>query len=314
MERAVSTRAITTQSALREPGFLKQSALFFDRITVFELGTYLWELQSRARGGDYSASFQVTQMERLRARGIVDDPDPAFTAGMRASTEMLRRSLTLGRADASNSLGPDADLIPATLASYLSSGQEDSLGPLFEIWCRLYAAEYARSTNQDVVFVSSASRLHPLTGGPDRAVALVLRNLPVPDDATPWEAILEFREDEEARRKFRLLKAFLNRFVTEHAERPLREIEDDLLGRLTDYESHMRLHRLKIRRGVLQTIMMISAEIIDGITQKRMTKAVDAVFSVRNQDIQMLEAERSAPNRELAYLYSANERFPGGHR
>jgi hypothetical protein len=297
------------QSAIGDAGFLKQAALFFDRVTIFELGTHLWELQARARKGDYAASLQVRQLERLREHGIIDDPDPELTAGIRASTDLLLRTIAAGHGPSGDELGPHAELIPSSLAGYLSTGKEASLGPLFEIWCRLYAAEAAKSTSHDVVFVSGGSKLNPLTRGPDRVASLTLRSLPVPDDSTPWEAILAFRDDEEAGRKFLALKAFLNRYVAEQADLPPRQVEDDLLGRLADYEAHMRLHRLKVRRGVLQTILTISAEIIDGITQKRLTRAVDAVFAIRNHDVQMLEAERSAPNRELAYLFSAHERF-----
>ena len=45
----------------------------------------------------------------------------------------------------------------------------------------------------------------------DTAVRLTIREFPVPSDLTPWEAIIDFRNDEDARKKFWDLKDWMNK-------------------------------------------------------------------------------------------------------
>lgn len=71
----------------------------------------------------------------------------------------------------------------------------------------------------------------------------------------------------------------------------------------------MRFHRMKITAGFLETIVNAAAEGIENFAKLRFGALAKSVFFLRHRTIQLLEAERAAPGRELAYMISARETF-----
>lgn len=90
--------------------------------------------------------------------------------------------------------------------------------------------------------------------------------------------------------------------------RSVNEIEDELEGLLDDYAAHMRLHRMKYRRGTLRAIVTAIAEVAENLPRLRFKRAVEPLFDVFDRKIALTEAELNAPGREVAYLVHARER------
>ena len=131
--------------------------------------------------------------------------------------------------------------------------------------------------------------------------------MPVPDDSTPWEDIIQYRSDPESRTRFLRLKHWING-VLAHNRSP-RELHEEIQTMLAEYEDHMKLHRMKVRAGALETFITTSAEVLEGLARLRWSDSAKALFSVRRRRIQLLEAERQAPGRHLAYLAHVRNRF-----
>ena len=87
---------------------------------------------------------------------------------------------------------------------------------------------------------------------------VVLSRMPVPDDNTPWEAILDFRSDPDACGQYRRMKLWMNSLA--RGNLPLNEIEDSLDDLLYQHEQYMKLHKLKFRHGVLRTAFTMPLE------------------------------------------------------
>ena len=66
---------------------------------------------------------------------------------------------------------------------------------------------------------------------------------------------------------------------------------------------------MKTSYGTLEALLMIPAEMIEGMVQLKPTQTVKALFLFKKQRLQILEAEMNAFGRDLAYLVKVKEEF-----
>lgn len=145
---------------------------------------------------------------------------------------------------------------------------------------------------------------------PAAVVRVVLANIPEPAESTTWEALLEFRADPDAQSARRRLVRWMSKIASEKQSLP--EIRDEVESLLDAYREYMRIHRIKNTRGRLETVLVLTAEAIEGLLKLQLSRAVKALFDVKRFDAELLEAERTAPGRELAYIVKAETRFGSG--
>lgn len=142
-------------------------------------------------------------------------------------------------------------------------------------------------------------------------VSLVLSKLPTPDELTPWEAILDFRNDGDTREQLARLRRWSRkasqRLASESAH--IVELEDELDYLIESYRAHMQLHRLKISTSVIEVVVTFVAEVAENLLKARLKELAKGLFQVRQNRIALTEAELKAPGREIAYVVSASEHF-----
>jgi hypothetical protein len=141
----------------------------------------------------------------------------------------------------------------------------------------------------------------------EAVVETIVKNLPVPDEDTPLEAIVDFRSDPQSRHKYLRLRQWANEVA--NSDMTGKELEDKLEWLISDYEQHLRLHRMKYRRGVLETVVTIAADTLENTLKLRLGKLAKSLFSFREHRIALLEAEMKTPGREIAYIVAAREQF-----
>lgn len=144
--------------------------------------------------------------------------------------------------------------------------------------------------------------------GQDDVITLLIDNLPEPDcDSVSWEQLIDFKNEPETQK--RLL--FLRHWIIESCKKEVtyRELSQELEYQIGKYKEHIALQKLKLNYGVIETLLMIPAEMIEGILQQKPTQTVKALFTFKHQKIKFLENEAKAPGRDLAYLIKASETF-----
>ena len=146
----------------------------------------------------------------------------------------------------------------------------------------------------------------PSTGRAN-ALSIVFDAFPEPDEQTSWEQILEFKADPDTGRQVAALKRWLSKVGQQ--ELPPGELREEIEWLVQEYEAHMRLHRMKISAGNLETVVTTTAELLENIVKLKFGAIAKALFSFRQRNIQLLEAERQAPGRELIYLVRSRQRF-----
>lgn len=154
------------------------------------------------------------------------------------------------------------------------------------------------------------NRVFPIAELPrdkDSVLRIVLNVLPMPDDSTSWEQIMEFRNDPDSQNKFLDLRNWMREIA--RAELTPIEMEEKLEYLLSRYRRHMELHKMKIKAGTLETVLVTTGEILENVAHLDFGKAAKALFSVRHRKISLIEGELTSPGNELAYIMKAQENF-----
>ena len=138
-------------------------------------------------------------------------------------------------------------------------------------------------------------------------IKLVINALPVPSETTPWEHILEYRSDPDSRARFLDLRNWMSE-VAKGELQPI-EIEQKLEHLISTYERHLKLHRMKVNTGTLQTIVTTSAEVLGDLISFKWGKAAEALFAFKHRHVALMEAELNSPGSEIAYIVKTRERF-----
>lgn len=145
-------------------------------------------------------------------------------------------------------------------------------------------------------------------------IQVIIEELPVPHELTPWEHILEFRSDPDSRRKFLALR----NWVSEIARMELKpnEVKDKFESLIYEYRHHMRLHKMKTALESLKTIVIAEAGFVAGgwltglgALPGLAGMVVSPLYTIKQRQIALLEEEKKAPGKEIAYIAKAQETF-----
>ncbi|WP_207481775.1 hypothetical protein [Arenibaculum pallidiluteum] len=297
----------------------KQEALLFDEIVVFQTekdapevaGLKEFLIESGIARSLYGKRFVAPDPASVPVMDIIKDIRDASIVGenewgrmkdlldlVRNPVERATVTLCLMTVRASE---PVADLLPFMPRTSVTDG------------IRAAATVLKLDEGIDATCLLNKAPAATAGGDPDRRqriLEILLTKVPVPSDLTPWEQIIDFRKDEEARARFWGLKRWMNKMVRDSL--PLAEIEDEIDYLLHEYESHMKLHGMKCRTGVLRTLVSFPFEVAENVVKLKWKDIADIPFKVCDYEIALTEAEMKAPGRELSYLVEAKKAFPDG--
>jgi hypothetical protein len=180
-------------------------------------------------------------------------------------------------------------------------------------YARLVAMLYRERIDKDAIVMPSyisANQMHcEYSEGHkgEQTCLSVIAHLPVPGEDIPLDAILNFRADPEVIRRRRTLIDWQNDMEREGLTP--QHLADKLAHLLDDYTTYMKHQSKRFEMGVSETILKVSAEVLEGLFHLKPSKAVEAMFSFKKRKLDLMEAELKAPGREVAYIADAHERF-----
>jgi len=181
--------------------------------------------------------------------------------------------------------------------------------PYYDFVARLQAwilEHFENKIATPLLHYSSYQRKLPNTRKHDIA-QLVIRDLPLPDSSTEWEQIIEYRENPDNRKALLDLRRWIRRISTEDIS-PV-ECAQELEWLESEFQTHMRLHKLKADTGTLEVVVKAPLEILENLVNLKFSKIVDPLFAIKKRRISLMEAELNAPGREIAYLVKAKQSF-----
>lgn len=136
---------------------------------------------------------------------------------------------------------------------------------------------------------------------------VIINKLPLPDQTTPWENIIEYRDDADVKQSLLSLRRWMRKIAEQNL--PTHEIEEELEWLMNEFQTHMKFHKMKSNTEVTEAIIKAPLEILEDLVKLKFSKLPDPLFAIRKRQLSLLEAEINAPGRDIAYIIKTNERF-----
>ena len=138
-------------------------------------------------------------------------------------------------------------------------------------------------------------------------VTIALAALPIPDDQTSWEQIIEYRDDPVLQDKFLDLRHWMSEVARGDLTPP--EIEEKLEYLLSRYRRHLDIHKMKSNTTIFETVVVTTADVLGNLARFQWGKAAQGLFSFKHRKVDLLEGELKAEGSEVAYIMKARNLF-----
>jgi hypothetical protein len=302
------------------PGSLKQRLLFFDRIGVLGLEDTM-ALLSELNVGNLN-----NELDFLQTKDIVFDAGPYFTKYLEPyQTPWDNKHLLddLERLDDITKIAfLEEGLADRRRERTYAHSLEAHIAEFLEVkdaQRRSLARFCARSMQQidglesSAVFSEPSQRLDNMksvSGAPQpstNVIDVVLDKLPMPSEQTPWEAILDFKADEEAQGYLQGLKVWMADITRQKLT--ANEASEKLDWLVFQHKKHLEMHKLSCRWGTLGGTFVAAAEILEDLAKIKWGKAAGAIVSIFDKRVELMKAELSNPAKEVSYIVKAQEQF-----
>ena len=148
--------------------------------------------------------------------------------------------------------------------------------------------------------------------GNSQLLNTIFSQLPTLDpDNLNIDELIDFLKDEETQVKRRRMFSWQNDIEAkiEKGDIKIEYVPDMIAERLDTYIDHIKLSELKFKYGVFENLLMLSANIIAGLTLVGLPKAVKNLIQFKKRELELQEAEIKAPGRELAYIVHTHRQF-----
>ena len=291
---------------------LKREALFFDRLAVPGLNALITK-------GHVDGSL-AADLTWLMENGILWEPAVDYTSLGRAPivrpyppAMMMAFDVEANTCLWLNQRGYDAVILFGSRQAF-AERFPDELGPSAEEMLEVMA-QAARMMNSgqgsgamiinDRVFsIEEARRVQqgpPLLTG----IEIVVNQFPEPDEMTSWGQIEEFRADHDGRESLRKFRLWLQKCGREGLTGL--QVAEEMQDLLADYERYMQVHRMKTNVGLLESLVVGIPWILENLAKLRLGELAKLPFAAKHRRLAQLEAELSAPGREVAYVAKARD-------
>jgi hypothetical protein len=293
---------------------LKREALMFHRIALPFVNQILTDFRE-----ENSRTPQVlAELEWLMDKGVVFEPEDKTKDEKLLSSDEFKSYATLASkfvlpSDESQNTPAD-DLLQVDgnevkLSAEWQRRFSDNLA-ICGLNARYFSVQLRVLDNMDSYPVLSGliPAIQERNSSKDNVIQIVLNALPVPDDSTPWEQILEYRNDGDSYHKFLDLRNWMGEVA--RSELSPVEVEQKLDHLISQYQRHMNLHKMKTKPGVLQTIIVTPADFVENLIKFNWGKIARNLFTLKQRRIALLEGELNAPGSEVAYIIKSRDAFP----
>jgi len=175
--------------------------------------------------------------------------------------------------------------------------------------CRLYSSYQLdiESSNVYPLLDSQATFEQNTISKKFNVMNVLLNKFPVPNEDTPFEQILEFRQDADTQAKYYNLMNWINSVAT--GKEDLSEVEDNFLYLYHSYIAQYNLHKVKYSHSALEIIITGLGGLIENLCKIKFSEASKQIFSLFKEDVKLLEEEQKFIGREIAYIHKANKTF-----
>lgn len=201
-----------------------------------------------------------------------------------------------------------------TQASQISPDNEEKRNELFwkldeldtRLWCNV-----ANNTNEEVYVVPSLKDTNSFElkeTTKQKAYSIIHGLLPLPNENTPWEKILDFNNDNESKRKLSALKNWINDLPDDIRKD---ELNDKIYHLLNEYKESLRRHKISSSVSTFKTVVNSVPTVISEVLRLRFDKALDGFFQIAEQQVnfQKHDEKEKLKGNELAFIPLVEKKF-----
>lgn len=287
----------------------KQQALLFDSIGILRLAPLI-EAFDIVDADKKTFSNSLIELKWLIDKGIIFEP--VLPSG---KLETLLAT-TLGNSYATNYREVDNEIKKLIDKREKTSNIESEFSNLFapmvtkdSIVLRLLSATMDKNDNLPIITtLFETGYSYELTNAKKRdVIRVVLNKLPLPDNMTPWEKIIDYRDDPDNQKNLLGLRRWIRKISTKELSKA--EIEDEIEWQINEFQRHMKYHKIKANTETLEVLVKAPLEIIENLVKLKLSKLPEPFFAVQKRKLMLMEAEMNNPSKELAYIIKSREAF-----
>lgn len=141
----------------------------------------------------------------------------------------------------------------------------------------------------------------------NNVMEIILSKIPLPDESTSLEEVIDFKSDEETINRLRQLRLWINKMASNNLNSS--HLNEHLETLLYDYEKYMRLQKAKFNVGTIEFIVTTTAEVIENAVKLKLGSLAKSLFKLKYNKIALTEKEMKAPGRDIAFISTAKEKF-----
>jgi len=295
---------------------LKQQALLFDQIGIFKLSHFYETLE---KSSDFLMKFDlnfpnkaksiITELEWLNQIGIIFElsMDEEFKI---PQEDLAKITSTLKFEDASILFMKIIEI----QKSISANANEDTIKANFikeQYFTILRLMSIIMEITKGVTAVTTFPYIEYTRELPNFQKAsvaqIIINKLPLPNNETPWEKIIDYRNDSANQKSLLSLKRWIRKISNENLLPA--EIEEELEWLTNEFQSHMKLHKMKANMETLEIIIKTPFETMENLLKLNFSKISNPLFALKKRQINLMEAELNAPGREMAYIIKTKDNF-----
>lgn len=249
----------------------------------------------------------IDELEWLHQQGIIFEPENNDADGLLSSHDEYNYFIRL-EAQHLN------DFAKYVLGQREASGYIEEIEStkymqsLIEAQLRRFAVQLREVNHMDAYpLLDTFHSVHEHQATKDAVLQIVLNTLPYPDESISWEQIIEYRSDPDSQDKFLDLRHWMSEMA--RGELTPIEVEEKLEYLMSQYQRHMKLHKMKANQGVLETVIVSPAELAENLIKFKWGQIAKDLFSIKQRKIALMEGELTSPGSEVAYIVKARETF-----
>jgi len=138
---------------------------------------------------------------------------------------------------------------------------------------------------------------------------VILSDISMPSQELVWDDIFELKSDKDLRNSFHKLRMWIKKAVS--TNRNPSDLIDEYLDLRNDYEKYMTLTNKKISNGLFESLVTISAEILENFVKLKFKNLAQLPFLIKNNRLKIQLEEFNAPGREVGYTYKISQKLNG---
>lgn len=167
--------------------------------------------------------------------------------------------------------------------------------------------------NSDYHYVpifNNASDITSNTRREDEVLKLVLNKFPVVSDDTPFEKIIDFREDSANKLRLFELRKWIR--TISKSDLDLKYVKEEIEYLLEKYKHELNLRKIKFKQTPLEIFVVTTLDILSNTLKLDWGEAAKKIFSIKKEKVDYLIDLDNVVGKEIAYIQAVNDNFKKG--